>query len=237
VVDCVVKSSFTSGANPLDGFYVLRGYDPAIGAMPSVMDLPKGEAIALMEKIHGHRGTGDADENGKRPQEKYYNERKATDDWLRENAGAVMERQNPIFFALTNDPETVKKHMSAAGSEVLVVPLKDLDLSKWSFTFDDSMANFFAREGKSFFRSDEHPLHGTVMDAEKLAKAIAQYGTKLPDGSPRNFEAQYWSDKPLTGEVVPAPDRASPKGDEYSRSSAVAEKTAPIQKETVSVKP
>lgn len=219
----MVKSAFTHHSAILDGFYVLRGYDRAAGVMSSVMDLPKPDAIALMEKIHGHRGTGDADENGKRSQEKYYNERKATDDWLRENAGVVKDRQNPIFFALTNDPDTVKKFMTASGSDVLVVPLKDLDLSKWSFTFDDSMANFFAREGKSFFRSDEHPLHGTVMDAAKLAKAIAQYGTNLPDGSPRTLEAQYWSHVPLKGEVVPGQSPASPKPDEYGRDKPGAE--------------
>lgn len=233
----MVKSAFTHDNTTLDGFYVLRGYDRAAGVMSSVMDLPKADAIALMEKIHGHRGTGDADENGKRSQEKYYNERKATDDWLRENAGAVMERLNPVFFALTNDPDTVKKFMTASGSDVLVVPLKDLDLSKWSFTFDDSMANFFAREGKSFFRSDEHPLHGTVMDGGKMVKAIAQYGTNLPDGTPRTFEAQYWSEAPLKGEVVPGRSPATPKADEYGRDKPAAEPLAPAIKPEARVRP
>lgn len=232
----MVKSAFTSGTPTLDGFYVLRGYDRDAGVMSSVMDLPKADAIALMEKIHGHRGTGDADENGKRPQEKYYNERKATDDWLRENAGAVMDRQNPVFFALTNDPDTIKKYMTAAGSDVLVVSLKDADLSRFSFTFDDSMGNFFARDGKSHFLSDKHPLHGTVMDAAAMAKAIAQYGTQLPDGNPRTFEAQYWSDKPLKGEVVRSDIRNSPKADDYGRDAVTAEKPAPAVKAAPAVK-
>lgn len=224
--------------NPnLDGFYVLRGYDREAGVMSSVMDLPKAEAVALMEKIHGHRGTGDADENGKRPQEKYYSERKATDDWLRENSTAVMDRQNPIFFALTNDPDTIKKYMTAAGSDVLVVPLKDADLSRFSFTFDDSMGNFFARDGQSHFLNDKHPLHGTVMDAATMAKAIAQYGTDQPDGKPRTFEAQYWSETPLKGEVVRAGNRAAPKADEYGRDTVTAEKPAPAIKAASAVKP
>lgn len=233
----MAAGALTHEGMALDGFYVLRGYDREAGVMSSVMDLSKPDAIALMEKIHGHRGTGDADENGKRSQEKYYHERKATDDWLRENAGAVMERQNPIFFALTNDPDTVKKFMTASGSDVLVVPLKDLDLSKWSFTFDDSMANFFAREGKSFFRSDEHPLHGTVMDAGKMAKAIAQYGVNLPEGSPRTFEAQYWSKAPLKGEVVPGRSPATPKPDEYGRDKSAAEPPVAAIKQEARVKP
>ncbi len=221
----MVKSAFTNDNANLDGFYVLRGYDRDAGVMSSVMDLPKADAIALMEKIQGHRGTGDADANGKRQQEKYYNERKATDDWLRDNARAVMDRQNPVFFALTNDPDTIKKYMTAAGSDVLVVPLKDADLSHFSFTFDDSMGNFFARDGKSHFLSDAHPLHGTVMDAATMAKAIAQYGTQLPDDSPRTFEAQYWSDKPLKGEVVRAENRTAPKADEYNRDAAAVKAT------------
>ena len=116
-------------------------------------------------------------------------------------------------------------------------PLKDLDLSKWSFTFDDSMANFFAREGKSFFRSDEHPLHGTVMDAGKMVKAIAQYGTNLPDGTPRTFEAQYWSEAPLKGEVVPGRSPATPKADEYGRDKPAAEPLAPAIKPEARVRP
>ncbi len=233
----MVKSAFTNDASPLDGFYLLRGYDREAGVMSSVMDLPKDEAIALMEKIHPHRGTGDADANGSRSQEKYYNDRKATDDWLRENAGAVMDRRNPVFFALTNDPETVKKYMTASGSDVLVVALKDADLSRLSFTFDDSMGNFFARDGKSVFMNDTHPLHGTVLDAEGMAKAIAKYGTLQADGNPRTFEAQYWSETPLKGEVARAENRAAPKPDEYDRSTSTAEKSAPAIKPETRIKP
>ncbi len=233
----MVKSAFTGDASPLEGFYLLRGYDRDAGVMSSVMDLPKDEAIALMEKIHPHRGTGDADANGTRSQEKYYTDRKATDDWLRENAGAVMDRQNPVFFAFTNDPETVKKYMTASGSDVLVVALKDADLSRLSFTFDDSMGNFFARDGKSHFLNDKHSLHGTVMDAEAMAQAIAKYGTLQADGTPRTFEAQYWSNKPLKGEVVPGQSRDIPKPDEYNRNTSTVEKPAPAIKPEAPVKP
>jgi len=195
------NSKFGQSSDALDGFYVIRGYDPEIDPLSSVMDLPKDEAVALMEKVHPHRGIGAADENGNRDQKLYHADRKQTDNWLRDNApeGVKPDRDNPIFFRVTNDPAVIQQAIEdgAAGKGVMIAAAKDLDMSRWSFTFDDSMGNFFSTKGKSIFLEDKHALHGTVMDAKDLAKAVTTHGTDLPDGRPRSIEGQYWSKTPV----------------------------------------
>jgi hypothetical protein len=216
--DGAVGSKFGQQPDALDGFYVIRGYDPEIDPLSSVMDLPKDEAVALMEKIHPHRGIGVADANGNRDQQLYHADRQQTDSWLRDNApdGVKPERENPTFFRVTNDPAVVKQAIEdgAAGKGVMVAAVKDLDMSHWSFTFDDSMGNFFSTKGKSVFLEDKHDLHGTVMDAKDLAKAVTHHGTDLPDGKPRAIEGQYWSKTPLKtvpGSEPPKQTASAPK--------------------------
>jgi hypothetical protein len=201
--------------NPLAGYYLIRGYAKDQDCLSSLMDLPPDEAVAAMKKIHPTRGIGPADQDGNRPQKKYYADRKTTDDWLRENAGGTagvaMERKNPTFFALTKDPDGLVKKMSAAGHDLLVVAAQDADLSRWSFTFDDSMGSFLSTRGQSVFLPDKHPMHGKVLNAQQLAAAIETYGTAQSDGGTRNIEAQYWSKEPLKGAVVPgAPKPQAP---------------------------
>lgn len=197
----------------LQGWYLLRGFSntPGVGSMDSLMDLPEKDALRKMEEIHPHRGSGPADENGNRPQAAYYNERKEADDWLRRSAGdldgVTMDRQNPVFFALTNDPETVLKAMTRSpGSDVLVVPLEKADLSKFTFTFGDSMGNHLLLQGKEAFLSGRHDMNGQVMDAKGLAEAVKKFGAGA-DG----VEAHYWSREEPAGQIIkgaPAAPRA-----------------------------
>jgi len=171
--------------------------------MSSLMDLPSEEAIKKMEEIHPHRGSGPSDANGNRPQEKYYQERREADDWLRRSVNELdsisIERGNPIFFALTNDKESVLKAMlSTPGTDVLVVELHKADLSKFSFTFGDSMGNHLLLQGKDAFLSDRHEMNGQIMDFKMLAEAIKKYGTGA-DG----VEAHYWSPIQPDGVIIP----------------------------------
>ncbi len=189
------RSKGTPGG--LDDYYLVRSYRKGTDPFASIMDLPKDEAIALMERNDGYRGTGEADANGKRDQAKYHADRSATDGWLRENTLAITDRDNPLYFSLTKDPKFFESMMpKSADHDLLVVPLKNLDMSRWSFTYDDSMGNYFIQKGEpektGNFISDKHPLHGNIMDAATVGDAVRHYGTNLPDGSPREIEAQYW---------------------------------------------
>lgn len=187
----------------LKGWYLLRGYDAAHGPLSSLMDLPEKEAIDKMKEIHPHRGAGPADENGHRPQETYYAQRRDADNWLRDFADAAdiaRDRKNPTFFALTNDFEKVREAMAKGGSTVIAMPLEKADLSQWTFTAGDSMGNYLSKQNVSAFLSAEHALTGTAMDARKLAEVI-----KKGDIPKDALEAQYWSSKPLPAEIVATP--------------------------------
>gem|GEM_PF-1087768 len=198
----------------LQGWYLLRAFSnaPGVGCMDSLMDLPEKDAIKTMEQIHPHRGSGPADENGNRPQAAYYAERKEADDWLRrsaaELAGVQMERQNPVFFAFTNDLDTVlHAMMKDGGSDILVVPVEKADLSKFTFTFGDSMGNHLLLQGKEAFLSARHDMNGQVMNARDLAEALQKHGAG-PDG----IEAHYWSRREPEGRIIKGTP-AAPKAD------------------------
>jgi len=211
----------------LQGWYLLRSFSNStdVGSMDSLMDLPPEAAVKKMEEIHPHRGSGPADENGNRPQAAYYQERKEADDWLRRSAseldGVGMERKNPVFFAFTNDPDTVLKAMtSGRGNDVLVVPLEKADLSKFSFTFGDSMGNHLLLQGKEAFLSARHDMNGQVMNAQSLAEAVKKHGIGA-DG----IEAHYWSEKQPDGMIVKGLP-AAPKQDAMPLASAPTAKIA-----------
>ena len=198
-----------AGENVLKGWYLLRGYDATHDALSSLMDLPEKDAIEKMKEIHPHRGTGPADENGNRPQETYYTQRRDADNWLRDfadQADIARDRKNPTFFALTNDFETVRAAMAKSGSAVIAMPLEKADLSQWTFTCGDSMGNYLSKQNISAFLNEKHALTGTAMDAKKLAEVI-QKGDMPRDG----FEAQYWSTTPLPATVVAVPKSAAPE--------------------------
>ena len=221
------QSAVTRLSTPerLKGWYLLRGYSADHDPLGTIMDLPRDEAIAKMNEIHPTRGIGEADEHGKRDQTKYYELRHAADKWVGENSTAVRDRNNPIFMALTNDPETVRRHMNSPGNNVLVMPLSDMDPTKLSITFDDSMGNYRTTvlDTKNTgingeFLSDKSPVHGTVMNVEQFAAAIKVHGVTDGTGGPRTIEAQYWGTAPLKAEIhaydpdLPKPQRA-PQGE------------------------
>lgn len=192
----------------LQGWYLLRGYDAAHDPLSSLMDLPEKDAIEKMKEIHPHRGSGPADENGHRPQEKYYAERRDADNWLRDfadNANIARDRKNPTFFALTNDLDTVRDAMARGGSTVMAIPLEKVDLSQWTFTCGDSMGNYLSKQNISAFLSEKHALTGRAMDARDLASVIKK-GDLPKDG----FEAHYWSTTPLAADIVASPKNTAP---------------------------
>ncbi|MEZ0261016.1 MAG: GNAT family N-acetyltransferase [Alphaproteobacteria bacterium] len=233
-LDAVTHAAMTSPsqpAGPLKGWYLLRGYSAEHDPLSTIMDLPKDEAIAKMKEIHPGRGIGEADEHGKRDQTKYYQLRREADQWIADNSTAVKDRKNPIFFALTNDPETVRRHMNTPGNNTLIMPLAEADLSKFSITFDDSMGNYRTTvlDTKNTgingeFLPDKSPVHGQVLNAEQFAAAIKAHGVNDATGGRRNIEAQYWGTEPLKAEIH-AYDPALPKPER----PAAGEKTYTIR--------
>ncbi|MBI1214611.1 MAG: hypothetical protein GC185_02190 [Alphaproteobacteria bacterium] len=200
----------------VDGYYVIRGYTEGHD-FSSTLDLPKEDAIKVMEERHPFRGKGPADENGNRDQRVYYEDRKATDEWLREQGGIKGDRENPVFFTLTKDPENLLKLMAGHGSSYshfMVVPVASLDANKWTFTVDDSMGNFFSRHGDDVnentanFLHDSNPEHGKVKNLRQIVEAMEKY-PNTPNGMPREFEAQFWGPKfdaeELGGKIVETP--------------------------------
>lgn len=207
---------------PATGLWVIRGYNDGHD-FSSLLDLPREDAIAAMEKNTPTRGRGPARPDGTRDQSLYYADRKATDDWLRDNAPVTASRENPVFFSLTDDPDRLLKLMTAHGGgyqHYMVVPLDKLNPAEWSFTYDDSMGNFFSRGGgdnnqdTANFLRDKHPLHGTVLDTAGAVAAVAKYGMQLANGQEREVEAQFWGkkfDPAAHGGYVVTPGLGAPK--------------------------
>lgn len=228
-------------AETLKGWYLLRGYSADFDPLSTVMDLPRDEAIATMKAVHPTRGIGDPDANGHRDQTKYYELRAAADKWVGDNSTAIKDRDNPIFMALTRDPETVRRHMNSPGNNVLLMPLADMDPAKLSITFDDSMGNYRTTvlDTKNTgingeFLPDISPVHGKVMNVAQFAAAIKTHGMNDASGGPRTIEAQYWGKDPLKAQIIPYdPDLPKPP----RPVPAAADKTPDTHKPATAEKP
>ncbi len=178
------------GENPLKGYYLTRVYkddDP----FTTVMDLFRADAVAMCEKLAPNRHV---DTPG---QAAYLEEREEVENWVRESAKAVgvdIKEKNPIYFALTTEPEK-----STPGRHVISIPADQIDLSRCSFTFDDSFNNYsFVETHGEKSGVDPHPMHGVVLNADQAAKAIKKYGVLGHyDDKRRYIEVQMW-DRPVT---------------------------------------
>ena len=185
----------------LQNYFVTRGHSPG-KPYDAVTRLPFDEALRICEATYPWRGTGEAKTDGHRDQADYLRLRIAADDWLREQAtaaGVRIDDKCPVAFTFVREPEKLPKaKLEPVGDrETTKLAVKDLDLSNWSFTFDDSITNYtLVHEGRTAFEEAAHPVHGKVMNAQQLAAAIEKYGDTNPDGTPRVIEAQMWAREP-----------------------------------------
>jgi hypothetical protein len=174
--------------NPLKGYYLTRVYkgdDPFM----TIMDLFREDAIAMCRKKTPYRRANMRKDDD--PIAAYYDERLATENWLRENArtaGVDIKAQHPIYFALATKPEPAD-----SGRNAVSIPAEEVDLSNCSFTFDDSFINYACVE-KRAYDSEEHPLRGVVLNAEQAAAAVKKFGLLgTYDKGSRYVEVQMWS--------------------------------------------
>jgi len=188
--------------------FVTRGH--SLGKPYDVVTrLPKDEAIKICEAIWPARGEGEPNADGHRNQTDYWHLRVAGDNWLREQAmvaGVRIDDAWPVAFLVSLDQE----HNQMSGmqpngkSERVTHAIRDLDLSNWSFTFDDSIANYvFAKSGRKVISKLSDPLQGRIMNAQQLSAALGQNGIIKSDGTPHFIEAQMWARKPT---FIAAPD-------------------------------
>lgn len=211
-----LKKAFSANPNigtKLQGYYLMRAYHKDAPPFATVSDLPDSEAIALCEEKEPTRGLTSMDTEGTRDQSAYMQKRQQTEDWLRNNArasGTRIDKQNPVYFAFTREPERFREHMAAKpGMELYESPAADVDLSNWSFTMND---HFFAdldngdKSVKTLKDYPPHPLHGKVLNAAQLLAAIEEYGYP-EDEMVHNFEAQMWADAPT---LLPSANTAAP---------------------------
>ena len=190
--------------HPLKGLYLTRHYREGSDPFAVISDLPRETAIELCTKFASQRRVGD----GSGGQAAYFDGRIETENWLREsaqNAGVEIKKQNPVYFTLTTDDQTLKAH---DGMKAVSIPAEQADLKSCSFTFGDSMGNRTSNAPPE----SAHPLQDAVLNAGQAAKAIATYGIAgdyLNGG--RYIEVQMWAqpDEPRAAAVTSA--KTSPK--------------------------
>ncbi len=219
-----MHEAFDSGAgnqSKWSGYYLIRSYHKDAGPYDVVTDLSSDEAIATCESKEPGRGREEQTAaDGTRDQNGYMQMRIKTENWLRENAreaGVDMQKQNPVYFAFTREPERFTETMAKRrqDTKTVIFRAEELDLSNWSFTMDD---HFFAdhdngAEGtKELSGFSPHPLHGRVLSAEQLLAAIEEHG--YPENEmTHNFEAQMWAPEPtLLKDPDTAPSASSSSG-------------------------
>ena len=182
----------------MGGRVLVRGFEPGL-AFSSISDAPN--ALEILNK-NPFRGKGPADEKGHRDQSVYLAERKATDNWVREQGGIKdADRENPVFYAVVQDPKQLMDMLNNTPSthNNMIIPLAAADPPKWTYTVGDSMGNLYAVKGEkglkqnpeNFFLQDINPELGKVKNQSQLEAAMDKYPTTAK-GESRTFEAQYW---------------------------------------------
>jgi hypothetical protein len=159
----------SSVPNPLQGLYLTRLYREGSEPFEVVTDKPKTEAIALCSKFASQRRVGDKVGD----QAAYIEGRIETENWLRagaQSAGVDIRKQNPVYFCLTTEPQTVGPH---TGLKAISIPADQFDLSCCSFTYGDSMGNHTVKLPEGV---EPHPLQNAVLNAEQAAQAIKSFG-------------------------------------------------------------
>jgi hypothetical protein len=181
----------------LDGYYLVRAYYEGADPFAVVTDMPCEKLTdifkkATPERVEGpNRGCDDYD---------YMERRTEIENWLRDGARAIgvdIRKENPVYFALTRDPEAFARDFrwgvdASLRSErkFIVIPVSEVDLSTCTFTHDDSFISHKVFAGR--LGSVPHPLQGIVFNTQQIVEALKTYGEP---GELRYIEAQMW-DRP-----------------------------------------
>lgn len=183
------------------GYYLVRNYKDS-NPYSIITDLSFEEADKVSRQAYPQRT------------ENYMTQRYDIDAWLRKKAtekDVTMDREHPISFSLVNDLKKWEQSLNPNDGRI-IIPFKDVDLSSWSFTLDDSFVS--APESVTTGNRDwteqygKNDLHGKVFDQNEII-GILKDG-KFPEGeiggTPRYFEAQLWGDVPKLIHSLPTND-------------------------------
>jgi hypothetical protein len=181
--------------DPIEGYYLLRVFDPRFRMCDSVFRLPREEAIAACSAFDPTRGFGGGDTHGYRDQTEYYEKRIEAERWLREMAqgqNVRIDDPHPVYFALTKDPETVSAAMQQRypSGVVRLFPANSVDLANWSFTSSDSILTHSGAAGfisPSDAGGSLSPPPQRIMNVKDIVMEIRN------SGKPVEAEAQLWA--------------------------------------------
>jgi hypothetical protein len=186
--------------NELDGYYLVRAYNPDAEPFAVLTDLRENAADVCKKARPGIGAEKDYD---------YMKERAEVENWLRGGARAIgvdIRKENPVYFVLTRDPEAyagyARRPMSGnserAKKKVIAIPASEIDLSACSFTFDDSFPSYKISRGLPLngCAGPRHPMNGLILNAKQTLTALKTYGEPKTDGMPhgafRYIEVQMW---------------------------------------------
>jgi len=158
----------------------VRAYHKDAHPFATVMDLSREEALDVYKKVAPV--VVDNLAKGK----DHLKQRKDIENWLREGArasGVNVRRENPVYFALTRDPEAVgavlQPMSNAADKKVIVIPAVDADLSVCSFTYAPH-------------RDVSRTMDEVICNAQQIAEIVKTYDERAWG---RCIAVQMW-DKP-----------------------------------------
>jgi hypothetical protein len=174
--------------HPLKELWLLRYYTKGSDPRASLMDMSTEEAIVHVERYSRYRVNGSSSQ--------YVLKRRLVEQWLVTEAGKLgttLDNKVPLYFYLSGERQPSR---SVRPEEFISVRAGIIPQRFVTFTFDDTFINHAVAVEKRRLHF-HHPLHGQVLTARQVAKAIKEYGwlpSHDPAGSgPRYIEAQVWT--------------------------------------------
>ncbi len=139
--------------------------------------------------------------------EKYLEERNATEIWLYEefkNKGGRPEKLFPYYLVLGESDYIFKGYNE--NCNIISIPIEQIDESKISFTYPDSMVSYWLKDQKSsekYFQSKYHGVVFTLDEIFDLLREVEHFERVWEDEETRAFdffvEAQLWTESPILG--------------------------------------
>lgn len=177
--------------------YLYHYFDKRTGPFKSLTALPKEEAEKLLDKVKEER----PDSMCAKRDEAYITNRRKCEEIIKSEfikKGGIIDIPSPHYMTLGHSPWLYSWYEQP---DYIKIPVEELDLSKISFTYGDSMPTFSPRvnDGKEYRKK--------VYTYEEILDVIDKYGFPQDwnnDGShgpERYIEAHVWSDD-VIGKMV-----------------------------------
>lgn len=136
---------------------------------------------------------------------KYLEDRKKTEHWLYSefnSKGGAPDKVFPHYLVLGESGYIFDGYNGECNK--VTIPIDQIDKTKVSFTYPDSMVSYWLRDQKSseaYFQPNYHGIVFTLDEVFELLDKVGHYEKVWESEETRSFdffvEAQLWSDNPI----------------------------------------